>query len=146
MRLHTWLRIYIHHRDCTGPRRLQTRTYHRASIYLQPWATSHIKHSFRYKLSPEGVCLHLAFLYKNNIYRKYLDTHLVSSKVYCTQAFSSCGAVGLAVVPCGLLIAVASFVAEYRLQGSWSSAIVAHRLSRSDHWTAKEVLHLLDNY
>ena len=65
---------------------------------------------------------------------------------YCTQAFSSCGAVGLAVVPCGLLIAVASFVAEHRLQSSWSSVIVAHRLSRSDHWTTKEVLHVLDNY
>ena len=58
-------------------------------------------------------------------------------QLWCSGA--CCGA-------CGLLIAVASFVAEYRLQGLWSSVIVAHRLSRSDHWTTKEVLHLLDNY
>ena len=53
---------------------------------------------------------------------------------YCARAFSSCGERGLLFVAvCGLLIAVASFVAEHRLQapgfrscGAWA---VERRLS-----------------
>ena len=48
----------------------------------------------------------------------------------CTQAFSSCGERGLLLVAVrGLLIAVASLVAEPRLQGTQASVVVAHRLS-----------------
>ena len=40
--------------------------------------------------------------------------------------FSSCGEWGLSlVVVCRLPIAVGSLVAEYGLQGSWASAVVA---------------------
>ena len=53
---------------------------------------------------------------------------------HCTQAFSSGGAAAARCGACGLLIAVASFAAEHRLQSSWSSGIVAHRLSCSDQW------------
>ena len=39
---------------------------------------------------------------------------------YCTQAFSSCGNWGAIR---RLLIAVASLLVEYRLQGAWASVV-----------------------
>ena len=50
----------------------------------------------------------------------------------CVQAFSSCSERGLLFVAVRrLLIAVASLVAEHRLQGGKASVVVAHRLSCS---------------
>ena len=47
----------------------------------------------------------------------------------CVQAFSSCGEWGrLFVVVCGLLIAVASLVAEPRALGAQASVVVARGL------------------
>ena len=48
----------------------------------------------------------------------------------CAQAFSSCGERGLLFISmCGLLVVVASLVAEHQLYGAWASAVVALRLS-----------------
>ena len=54
------------------------------------------------------------------------------------QAFSSCGQWGqLFIVVHGLLIAVASLVAEHKF---WASVVVAHRLSGCSSWAPEPAL------
>ena len=51
----------------------------------------------------------------------------------CATAFSSCGEQGLLFVAVhGLLIVVASLVAEHQLQGEWASVVVVRGLSSCD--------------
>ena len=51
----------------------------------------------------------------------------------CARAFSSCGERGLLFVAVhGILLAVASLVAEHRRQGTQASVVVAHGLSSCD--------------
>ena len=53
----------------------------------------------------------------------------------CMQAFSSCGERGLLFVSVhGLLIAVASLGAEYRLWGVWASVAVVLGLMSCGAW------------
>ena len=62
---------------------------------------------------------------------------LVALGLHCyMQAFSSCGEQGLLfVVVHGILIVVASMVAECRLKGEWlASAVVVHSSSSCSAW------------
>ena len=53
----------------------------------------------------------------------------------CTEAFSSYSEQGLLTVAVlGLVIVVASLVAEHRLKGVWASAVVTLRLSSCGAW------------
>ena len=57
------------------------------------------------------------------------------------RAFSSCGERGLLFVAVrGLLIAVASVVAEHGLYGTRASVVVARRLSSCGSWTLERRL------
>ena len=54
----------------------------------------------------------------------YLFIDCAGSSLLC-GLFSRCGEHGLSLVAvCGLLIAVASLVAEHRIQGTWASVVV----------------------
>ena len=63
-----------------------------------------------------GLSFHFVFFFNNFIYLFYLFLAALGLRC-CVQASSSCGERGLLfVVVCGLLIVVASLVAEHRLQ------------------------------
>ena len=52
----------------------------------------------------------------------------------CAWTFSSCGEWGLLFAAVrGLLIAVASLVAEHELSGTWASVLAAHGLRALEH-------------
>ena len=78
------------------------------------------------------MCVHVTFFpvcffLKINLFI-YLSLAALGLRC-CTQAFSSCGERGLLFVAvCGLLILVASLVAEQGFQGAWASVVVAHGL------------------
>ena len=60
------------------------------------------------------------------LFRSYLFLAVLGLRC-CARAFSSCGERGLLFVAvCGLLIAVASLVAEH---GAWASVVVARGLN-----------------
>ena len=74
--------------------------------------------------SPEEQFLKQAFLLFFFFF-KYFYLFLVMLYLpCCVQTFSSCGKLGLLVVVCRLLIAVAPLVAEHRLQGTGSIVLV----------------------
>ena len=59
----------------------------------------------------------------------------------CVWAFSSCGQWGLLFIAVpGLLIVVASLVAEHRTLGAWASVAVAHGLSSCGSWALESRL------
>ena len=57
------------------------------------------------------------------------------SLLLCTEAFCSCSEQGLLIVAVlGLVIVVASLVAEHRLKGVWASAVATLRPSSCGAW------------
>jgi len=90
-----------------------------------------------------GLLHPYAFAFSRILYTFYLCIYLLAvlGLCCCTGFFSSCREWGLvSSCGCGLLIAVASLVAEHWLWGPWASVVLARELSSCGSWALEHKL------